>query len=184
MPSEHNLVKGDFFRHEFQGDWRWGPDGLGDELMFDLIIGNPPFGGTFDSAIEDELDRDYGQRCGCKIKKETYAFFIVKCVERLKPGGRLLFICGDSLLTIPTMKGLRLFLMSEGRVQVSHLPEFSEETQYPMVVLDFRRSGCSNEITRDGEPISCDTIGMSANASWGMNGDFATAFAGPTVGNS
>ncbi|MFZ1934762.1 MAG: N-6 DNA methylase [Thermoguttaceae bacterium] len=182
LPSQHNLVRGDFFRHDFQGDWRWGRNGLEDELMFDLIIGNPPFGGTFDSAIEDELDRKYGERCGCKIKKETYAFFIVKCVERLKPGGRLLFICGDSLLTIPTMKGLRLFLMNEGQVRVNHLPEFSEETQYPMVVLDFRRSGTSTEIIRDGQSISCDTVGMSANASWGMNGDFAIAFAGPTVG--
>jgi hypothetical protein len=182
LPPEHNLVQGDFFRHEFRGDWRWGPKGFEDELTFDLIVGNPPFGGTFDSAIEDDLDRRYGERCGCKIKKETYAFFIVKCVERLKPGGRLLFICGDSLLTIPTMKGLRVFLMKEGRVEVNHLPEFSHETQYPMVMLDFQRSGPSPAIVRDGIPISCETIGMSANASWGMNGDFAIAFAGPTVG--
>jgi hypothetical protein len=151
--------------------------------MFDLIVGNPPFGGTFAAAIEDELDNAYGQRCGCKIKKETYAFFIVKCVERLKPGGRLLFICSDSLLTIPTMRGLRLFLMSEGQVRIRQLPEFSQETGYPMVILDFRRSGPSGAIVRDGKRIARETIEMTGNASWGMNGDWAAAFAGPTVGD-
>lgn len=181
LPSGHNLINGDFFRHEYVGEWRWGSAGFDDLLMFDLIIGNPPFGGTFDASIEDDLDRMYGERYGCKIKKETYAFFIVKCVERLKPRGRLLFICSDTLLTIPTMKGLRVFLMNEGQVNVKHLPEFSDETQYPMVVLDFRRTGPSTEIVRDGDPLSCNTIGMSANASWGMNGDLSIAFAGPTV---
>jgi hypothetical protein len=182
LPSEHNLLRGDFFRHEFHGDWRWGSNGIEDHRLFDLVVGNPPFGGTFDSTIEDDLDRDYGERYGCKIKKETYAFFIVKCVERLKTGGRLLFICSDTLLTIPTMKGLRIFLMKEGQVRVRHLPEFSDETQYPMVVLDFQRTGPATEIIRDGESLSCSTISMSANASWGMNGDLAVAFAGPTVG--
>ncbi len=183
LPPDHNLVQEDFFRHEFSGDWRWAAAGLDDRQTFDLIVGNPPFGGTFDAAIEDELDSAYGERRGCKIKKETYAFFIVKCVERLKPNGRLLFICSDSLLTIPTMKGLRVFLMSEGQVQVEHLPEFSEETEYPMVVLDFRRSGPSGAVVRDGELIARETIEMTANASWGMNGDLSAAFAGPTVGD-
>ena len=183
LPANHNLVSGDFFRHEFTGDWRWGSDGLDDRVRFDLIVGNPPFGGTFDASIEDELDNAYGQRYGCKIKKETYAFFIVKCVERLKPGGRLLFICSDSLLTIPTMRGLRLFLMSQGQVRIQQLPEFSQETAYPMVILDFRRSGPSQVVVRDGAPIARETIEMTGNASWGMNGDWAAAFAGPTVGD-
>ena len=55
---------------------------------FDLIIGNPPFGGTFDHAIEDILDSRLGRRFGRKIKKETYAFFIVACLDLLKTGGR------------------------------------------------------------------------------------------------
>ncbi|MBU4400627.1 MAG: N-6 DNA methylase, partial [Planctomycetes bacterium] len=183
LPSSHNLVHKDFFRHEFPGEWRWGAAGLDDRLMFDLIIGNPPFGGTFDADIEDKLDREFGERCGCKIKKETYAFFIVKCVERLKRGGRLLFICSDTLLTIPTMRGLRTFLMNQGQVEIERLPEFSEETGYPMVILDFRRTGPSDEVVRDGEPISRTIIEMTANASWGMNGELSVAFSGPTIGN-
>jgi hypothetical protein len=183
LPAAHNLVLGDFFRCEFDGECRWGPAGLDDRRTFDLIIGNPPFGGTFDHEIEDALDRDYGERYGCKIKKETYAFFIVKCVERLNRGGRLLFICSDSLLTIPTMRGLRTFLMNEGQVSIRHLAEFSDETTYPMVVLDFRRTGPSVSVVRDGKPLARTTIEMSANASWGMSEDMSLAFSGPTVGD-
>ncbi|NQU24523.1 MAG: N-6 DNA methylase [Candidatus Nealsonbacteria bacterium] len=183
LPEKHNLVHADFFHHEFEASWRWGPDGLDDRLTFDLVVGNPPFGGTFDASIEDELDRDYGERFGHKIKKETYAFFIVKCVERLNRDGRLLFICSDSLLTIPTMKGLRVFLMNEGQVRVRRLPEFSDETTYPMVVLDFRRNGRSEAVIRDGERISRATVEMSENKSWGMSEDLRPAFAGPTIGN-
>ena len=107
----------------------------------------------------------------------------MKCVERLKPNGRLLFICSDSLVTIPTMCGLRLFLMSEGHVRISQLPEFSHETGYPMVILDFRRGGLSSAVVRDGERISRETIEMTANASWGMNDDLSAAFTGPKVGD-
>ena len=94
LPAEHHLVQGDFFRHEF--NTKKGSELLfgertsknsSDPFFFDLILGNPPFGGTFDARIEDQLDRTLGVRCGCKIKKETYAFFLVKCVERLKPAG-------------------------------------------------------------------------------------------------
>ena len=46
LPTDCNLVNGDFFRHEFIGPCRWDSAGLDDRLMFDLIIGNPPFGGT------------------------------------------------------------------------------------------------------------------------------------------
>ena len=179
LPAGHHLIRGDFFRQEFAGRAAAGEY----PRVFDLVVGNPPFGGTFDAAIEDDLDNAYGQRCGCKIKKETYAFFIVKCVERLKPGGRLLFICSDTLLTIPTMRGLRQFLMSEGEVRVERLPEFSKETGYPMIVLDFRRSGPAPVVVRDGRPIARETIELTGNASWGINGELAAAFAGPTVGD-
>jgi tRNA1(Val) A37 N6-methylase TrmN6 len=182
-PCGHNLVQADFFRHDFTDEFRLGPDGPRDQLQFDLIIGNPPFGGTFGADIEDKLDRAFGNRYGYKIKKETYAFFIVKSVELLRANGRLVFICSDSLLTIPTMRGLRAFLMNQGDVRIQHLPEFSRETNYPMVVLDFRRSGRSEGIIRDGRPIVRTTIEMSQNLSWGMTDGLCRVFDGPTVGH-
>ncbi len=72
---------------------------------FGAIIGNPPFGGTFDRHIEDELDRRYGGYWGAKLKKETCSFFIAKALDELAPGGTVAFICSDTFLTIKTMAG-------------------------------------------------------------------------------
>ena len=76
LPAEHNLELGDYFRFE---------PGM---LQFDLIIGNPPFGGTFDAGIEDALDRRFGRYQGDKAKKETYSFFTAKAVGEAPPARR------------------------------------------------------------------------------------------------
>lgn len=128
-----NVYEGDFFRCFLSGALPCAADGESGAKRrallpetFDLIVGNPPFGGTFDREIEDVLDARLGRRLGIKVKKETYAFFLVACIDLLRPGGRLVFICSDSLLTIPTMRGLRHFLMHSGTVEVNSLKEFSD----------------------------------------------------------
>lgn len=81
--------------------------------QFDLIVGNPPFGGTFDHAIEDLLDGQYGRWRGRKLKKETYSFFVARCLDWLDREGTLRFICSDTFMTISTMSGLRRRLMDQ-----------------------------------------------------------------------
>lgn len=44
LPKKHNLHNSDYFTTSFS------------EAKFDKIIGNPPFGGSFDPSIEDSLD--------------------------------------------------------------------------------------------------------------------------------
>ena len=68
-----NLHNEDFFRRE--RDWRASGQ------LFDVVLGNPPFGGTFDPVLEDDLDKRFGRRNGHKIKKETYSFFILACAN-------------------------------------------------------------------------------------------------------
>src|SRR5579872_2010231 len=105
-PRSHNLICADFFRYEFRAE-DVGDEGTQknqryvhtSEMRFDYVIGNPPFGGTIDLALQEQLDRKYGFRNGDKIKKETYAFFIVRCIDQLKKYGRLLFICSDTFMT-------------------------------------------------------------------------------------
>ena len=148
---------------------------------FDLIVGNPPFGGTFDHAIEDTLDRLLGKRLGMKIKKETYAFFIVACMDLLRPGGLLSFVCSDTLLTIPTMTGLRRVLMESGEVSIRDVDGFSSETTYPVFVLEFRKSGRRRHVSRNSTVINIDTVYSIPNLSWGVTPDLARLFAGPLL---
>lgn len=154
-----------------------------DHGSFDLVIGNPPFGGTFHRDIEDILDKRLGKRLGMKIKKETYAFFIVACVDLLRSGGRLTFICSDTLLTIPTMAGLRNFLMKRGKVKLTNIAEFSAETSYPMLVLDFIKNEDSHRVVRNAKVIDRKAILATPNLSWGVDVETAHFFDGPLLGD-
>ena len=171
LPREHNLTMGDYFRFEpaFQ--------------RFDLIVGNPPFGGTFDAEIEDALDRRFGWYKGDKLKKETYSFFIAKAIEELAHGGTLKFICSDTFLTIKTMKGLRRLLIDRGRCSVERLSDFSEETLQPMVVLSVQSDGPAGHAEVFGAAVSRAAMGRTQNFSWTISESLAEYFDGPTVGD-
>lgn len=151
---------------------------------FDLIIGNPPFGGSIDPTIQDELDSLFGLRNLRKIKKETYAFFIVKCIDLLKPGGRLVFICSDTLLTIPTMTGLRAWLQDTCLVEISPVPgSFAETNQDLLVVSLTKRVREERRVSVFGTPLSLAEVEATPNMSWRVNGDYAKFFTGVLVGD-
>ena len=169
-PGSHNLLCGDFFRTAFPAH-------------FAYIIGNPPFGGTIAPELQDALDREFGWRGGLKIKKETYSFFIVKCLDLLKPGGRLRFICSDTFLTINTMQGLRRLLLDTGTPAVTRLDVFSGETKYAVVVLDYAKTGPASAFMLDGKTVSREQIALTGNHSWQITDDYARYFAGPKLGD-
>lgn len=169
-PARHNLRSGDFFQAMFP-------------THFSYILGNPPFGGTIAPELQDRLDREFGWRNGWKIKKETYSFFIVKCLDLLKPNGRLRFICSDTFLTINTMQGLRRLLLDSGAPEVTRLDGFSEETRYAMVVLDFAKTGLAPAVTLDGKAVSREQVALTGNHSWQITDEYAPYFAGPKLGD-
>jgi predicted RNA methylase len=161
----HNIVLGDFFKTEFPTKFRY-------------IIGNPPFGGSINPEYQDAVDKKYGSRHGIKIKKETYSFFITKCIdEHLLDDGCMAIICSDTFLTIPTMKGLRNHLMLSGKPVVSRLHWFSKETNYPMVFFRFyKQVNDLKQISIDHKPISYESIYKTPNLSWTISGEGADLF--------
>ena len=169
-PNHHNFTWGDFFQTDFP-------------QTFDYVLGNPPFGGTITPQIQDKLDKEFGWRNGLKIKKETYSFFIVKCLDLLKPNGRLRFICSDTFLTINTMQGLRRLLLDSGRPEVTRLSEFSQETKYAMVVLDFAKTDPASALVLDGRAVPREQIALTGNHSWQITDQYAPYFAGPKLGD-
>jgi N-6 DNA Methylase len=171
MPARHNLVCGDYFLFE--------PG----SIKFDLIIGNPPFGGTFDAALEDQLDRRYGRYGGRKLKKETYSFFTAKALEELAPDGELAFICSDTFLTISTMGGLRMLLMDSGMPTVSRLHEFSDETKYDMVWLRLESGPAAEYADVLGNRVARPAMEATGNHSWTIGNEHAHLFSGTKVGD-
>ena len=175
LPKSHNLMNGDFFKHQFFRDVY--------RISFDVIVGNPPFGGSFDPIIEDELDNIYGVRNGKKIKKETYAFFIAKSTALLKKDGTLVFICSDTFLTINTMRGLRAYLMENGDISIERLNGFSEETTHPMVTLRYVHKHTPGVIEIDKQILPYGSVIKTDNLSFGLKPEFEKYFVGQLMGD-
>lgn len=171
LPKEHNLANDDFFATELK------------ENFFDLAIGNPPFGGSFNVDFEAQLDAKYGSYNGLKIKKETYSFFICRSLDLLNATGKLNFICGDSFTTVSTMAGLRRRLTNEGSVSIEKVKRFSQETTYPMVVLSVDKARKSSNIMLHGEALPLSVIEKTQNYSWGMSKEFIKYFDGTLLGD-
>jgi hypothetical protein len=165
LKVKHNFEVKDFFRYE-------------PKVKFDFIIGNPPFGGSFDKDIEDELDKKYGIRDKFKIKKETYSFFTIACLEYLKPTGLLSFILSDTFLTISTMEGLRRFAFNKGGVSIKTLEYFSEETKYGMAILTVDLANPAKFIMFNDNKINIKEIEMTPNYSWKVNKELSKYFTG------
>lgn len=185
-PILTSIYQADFFRSYITNRLSGGINGKESYLRlggFDLIVGNPPFGGTFDRSIEDELDNVLGKRLGKKIKKETYAFFIVACIDLLREGGHLVFVCSDTILTIPTMTGLRQLLMENGEVELRDISEFSKEINYPTLILDFKKGGRYGRVSRNSKLIDKGIIQSTPNLSWGVNPGFSRVFSGSLLGD-
>ena len=185
-PTLTSVYQADFFMSYITNRLSGGINGKESHLRlgsFDLIVGNPPFGGTFDRSIEDELDNVLGKRLGKKIKKETYAFFIVACIDLLREGGHLVFVCSDTLLTISTMTGLRQLLMENGEVELRDISEFSKEINYPTLVLDFKKGGQCGRVSRNSKPLDKGIIQSTPNLSWGVNAEFSRLFSSSLLGD-
>jgi type I restriction-modification system DNA methylase subunit len=136
--KDHNLINNDFFKIEF-------------DTKFDYCEGNPPFGGTFETNFGEKLDKLYGKRNEEKIKKETYSFFTVRCIELLKENGYLGFVCSDTFLSINTMKGLRKYV-SNHTMKIQRISFFSDETNYGMVYFDVKINN-KPQLKIDGKEI-------------------------------
>jgi len=90
--------------------------------LFDCVVMNPPFlAKKQDHVIVDELGQGRGKHVA-----PVEAAFIVRGVELLKPGGRLLAVLPPSVISGASAEWLRLRLMKEGAVLYVHeLPAFT-----------------------------------------------------------
>ena len=170
IPNRHNLHCMDFLVDDIR-------------VEFDYVVGNPPFGGTINPEFQVELERFYGRRDNMKIKKETYSYFIVKSIELLSEDGRLIFICSDTFKTIKTMEGLRKWMFSNGSIKIDSLSNFSDETNYPMVILDFTINKMGNHILVDNSIINIDSINLTPNFSWSVDSHLSDMFTGKFIGD-
>lgn len=94
-----------------------------DEIEFDAVVGNPPYGAkkpAYKASIYRAL---YGQtqaaiNAGSRGTGDgdSYAMFIASGIERLREGGRLCFITNDSFRSLTTHANLRRFILDRCKI--------------------------------------------------------------------
>jgi adenine-specific DNA-methyltransferase len=121
----------------------WQPN-----FLFDLIIGNPPYGIPsqsehytikIDPKIKEKYKREYETWYG---KYNVYGAFIEKSIKILKPEGQLIFIVPATFMILDEFKKLRNFLSQNGGTAIIYLgPDvFKPEADVSSVVLNFIKS--------------------------------------------
>ncbi|HSH22283.1 MAG TPA: N-6 DNA methylase [Candidatus Caenarcaniphilales bacterium] len=94
-----------------------------DEVQFDAVVGNPPYGARKPAYKVDAYRRLYGQRVQDIAAgsvgtgdADSYAMFFTNGIERLREGGRLSLITNDSFRTLTTHAALRRHILDRCKV--------------------------------------------------------------------
>jgi len=94
-----------------------------DELTFDAIVGNPPYGAKKPKYKESVYRRLFGTRTGDRAAgsvatgdADSYSMFFVSAIERLREGGRLCLITNDSFRSLSTHGALRRHILDRCKI--------------------------------------------------------------------
>ncbi len=91
---------------------------------FDIVLTNPPFGATVKATEKDYLEK-YELGKGKKNQK-TEILFIERCLDFLKPNGRMGIVLPDGILTNSSLQYVRDFLMEKSQIlAIISLPQFT-----------------------------------------------------------
>jgi len=75
---------------------------------YDMIVGNPPWGADLDGWTRDEIGRRFPD---CGEERDSFAVFVIRAWELLRPGGVLGFILPNSWLTVDGYAPFRRWLL-------------------------------------------------------------------------
>jgi type I restriction-modification system DNA methylase subunit len=94
-----------------------------DEIEFDAVVGNPPYGARkpeYKKRVYAELygQREPDRRAGSvgTGDADSYAMFFANGIERLREGGRLCLITNDSFRTLTTHSALRRYILDRCKI--------------------------------------------------------------------
>lgn len=83
------------------------------KVMFDKIIGNPPYGAKNSEDKKELLNRLYPNL----YVKESYTLFLYSCIRCLKEGGIISFIIPDTFLSLHRHLGIRQFILQNTEIK-------------------------------------------------------------------
>ena len=92
--------------------------------QFDILLTNPPFGAVVKSTEKDYLEK-YELGKG-KQNQKTEILFIERCLDFLKPNGKMAIVLPDGILSNSSLQYVRDFLMEKSQIlAVVSLPQIA-----------------------------------------------------------
>lgn len=122
--------------------------------LFDLIIGNPPYGIPSISShypikvppqVKEKYKKEFQTWHG---KYNVYGAFIEKSIRLLKEGGQLIFIVPASFMVLDEFKKLRILMATQGKTQIIYMGTqiFKPEADICTVILNFIKTRNENSL--------------------------------------
>jgi len=129
---------------------------------FDLICGNPPWGGVLKGPLAPVFEEDKKRRFKREYpnaatgKYDVYGLFVERGLQLLSPGGRLALVTQDTYLDKEWAKSLRQLIANETEVQtIVDLNPFGQlffrRMNTPAVII------CDNKVPSDGRFVGIVT---------------------------
>ncbi len=115
--------------------------------LFDYIIGNPPWGYSYNEQEKSRLMRMYKVAKGKSI--ESFDLFVEKSLSELRPGGRLAYVLPESILSVRCHRSIRSVILEQAYInRVTYLNEVFNGVQCPSIILEMEK--------RDADTVDID----------------------------
>lgn len=86
-------------------------------LNFSVLLTNPPFAGEIhDSILLKKYDLAKNEKGKLKNKVERHILFVERCLEMIKPGGRMAIVLPQGVLNNTNMEYIRRYLFDKARI--------------------------------------------------------------------
>lgn len=126
-----------------------------EDIYFDVIIGNPPWGYAFDCDMRDYLHKKY--RTTGRRGIESYDVFVERSLELLADGGVLEFVLPEAILDVRNHRDVRQVIADNSDIgRVRFLGDVFHGVQCPAITLQLVKSSAPGhtegaEIERNGQ---------------------------------
>jgi hypothetical protein len=112
------------YEHAFRTEYKGG---------FDVVLGNPPWGAQFSKIELDYLDNLFPS---VSKTRDSYLYFILSAINKLKNRGLFSFIVPNTWLLINSAKEFRAYILQQNIIEISDFGDkvFSDATVESMII--------------------------------------------------
>lgn len=110
-----------------------------EEKRFDIILGNPPWGSSFNGDEKEFLKKTFAT--GKAKSPDSYDLFIEQGIRLLKNGGALSFVLPESVLLVKSHTISRKLLLQETSLtHLEYLGDVFDHVQCPSIILQAQKN--------------------------------------------